>query len=222
MKRLIEDLEPGERRIMSHSIVTQKKQVRSPEVLAPIIHKALQDGDSAGYPFYLKAGEMLLEARKTLKADREYGDWCGKEFPDYSRQTLYRFQDLAKRAGDALASHRNSENIEESPKVDWGHTSRKSVADLRNPDPMPDTDWNKDEDEVQAEYEAGEDLGIRGVVTPEEAEEQRLAHVRKLQERRIVWHKIVDIGFQMLVADKAEPKIAKYRDELIDLIDSTK
>lgn len=67
-------------------------------VLVPLIREELTAGNIAGLEHYLRAGEMLLEARDQV-APFKWGKWLTKNFA-LSRQTAYDYMKLAERVRD--------------------------------------------------------------------------------------------------------------------------
>jgi hypothetical protein len=80
---------------------SDKRVARPLKVLVPLIkqdlHDAKEAADQAGIPYYIAAGEKLIEAKSQLNA-MSWGDWLSRNF-HLSQSTSIRYMRLARTKG---------------------------------------------------------------------------------------------------------------------------
>lgn len=89
-------MDAGRRVLGDQAVCVQKsRQIARPlKVLIPLIQGELQMGNSAGHEHYLRAGEMLAEAKEQVGYGR-WGQWLMKNF-DLSQRTAQIYMQWAR------------------------------------------------------------------------------------------------------------------------------
>jgi hypothetical protein len=81
-----------------NTLIKNDGQLARPlKVLVPLIKEEMEAGDEAGLPHYIKAGQMLIEARDQLPHG-EWGVWLKRNFGK-SRAAAYNYIKLAEHKG---------------------------------------------------------------------------------------------------------------------------
>jgi hypothetical protein len=112
---------------MTTATATQDEQpiARPLRELARLIHKDLEAAEHAGMPFYLAAGEKLLEAKSQLPHG-EFGPWI-KHNLEISRTSAHRYMKLAQANGAQMFHAGNISSMRDFRRRHLGEdTSRKA------------------------------------------------------------------------------------------------
>jgi hypothetical protein len=99
----------------------ETKVARPLRVLVPLIRADIRDGEEAGVPYFIDAGEKLLEAKPQV----EHGEWAIWVRKNFNRdpETVSVWMRLAKKKSRARTTFRQPRTLSEftNPKRDRGH-----------------------------------------------------------------------------------------------------
>lgn len=99
----------------------ERRVVRSLKVLVPLIRQDIKDGEEAGVPFFIDAGEKLLEAKPQVA----HGDWIAWVRKNFNRdaETVKQWMKLAQKKSRAGATFKPPRTLSEftDPKRDRRH-----------------------------------------------------------------------------------------------------
>jgi len=157
--------------------VTEGRKVARPlKALIPLIQGELQQGNSAGQEHYMRAGQMLIEAKGQV-AHGTWGRWLTKNF-DLSDRQAQRYMRWAReqdeiRHGVADVGHRslrqldgNTEREREQRKSPQQEAFKRVLRDMARDDFVQERQAR--DDEVKLHRDLAEDLidaGYRALAT---------------------------------------------------------
>lgn len=102
--------------------------------LVPLIKDDLRQADEAGLPYYIAAGEKLLEAQSQLGNSMRWGDWLARNF-HLSKESAYRYMRAAKQTGarefTTLSQASGDSNRHQGHRPDWTHGVKDVLKNLQ-------------------------------------------------------------------------------------------
>lgn len=183
---------------MSSVVIQEERQVARPlKVLVPLIKEDLRQGDeaakNAAMPYYLAAGEKLLEAKGQM-ARGEFGPWLARNF-DRSQSTAEKYMELAATTSTQNLRARSFSSLNEF------HKATGNPAYMPNkPRPQP---W----------HEPVRDGIEKARRDAERLREETLSRQQERDAERKLALQLIDIGFKAL-ASKLHPDKGGSRDAM--------